>query len=296
MDRNALLLYLRDIRDLEVAKYRTRQLGWDKDNEYRILLKSLSDMKTMVVPDKKGLGKLMFWGIITAIATVIAIWIGIKCLSVTWWTIPLRIFMLILVAVLPEFLILAYFWEALSDYKLIKRMRTEAINNNSAELARVQENAENIEKVKDIRSRWNIVIEKRIKNIDEILQKEYSLNILPNQYRNIESIYYIYDYMSSSQASLEDTLMHEHMENGIQRILAKLDDLIATNRQIIFQNRILEASNQKMISQNEKMITSLRNSESNTALAAQYAGIAAGYSAANAYFSAANYLVSTSKR
>lgn len=296
MDRNALLLYLRDIRDLEVAKYRTRQLGWDKDNEYRILLKSLSDMKTMVVPDKKRLGKLMFWGIITAIATVIAIWIGIKCLSVTWWTIPLRIFMLILVAVLPEFLILAYFWEALSDYKLIKRMRTEAINNNSAELARVQENAENIEKVKDIRSRWNIVIEKRIKNIDEILQKEYSLNILPNQYRNIESIYYIYDYMSSSQASLEDTLMHEHMENGIQRILAKLDDLIATNRQIIFQNRILEASNQKMISQNEKMITSLRNSESNTALAAQYAGIAAGYSAANAYFSAANYLVSTSKR
>lgn len=296
MDRNALLLYLRDIRDLEVAKYRTRQLGWDKDNEYRILLKSLGDMKTMVVPDKKGLGKLIFWGIITAISIVIVIWFTIKCLNVTWWDTLLRITAPILILGFPEFLILAYFWEALSDYKRIKRMRTEAINNNSAELARVQENAENIEMVKDVRSRWNVVIEKRIKNIDEILQKEYSLNILPNQYRNIESIYYIYDYMSSSQASLEDTLMHEHMENGIQRILAKLDDLIATNRQIIFQNRILEASNQKMISQNEKMITSLRNSESNTALAAQYAGIAAGYSAANAYFSAANYLVSTSKR
>lgn len=296
MDRNALLLYLRDIRDLEVAKYRTRQLGWDKDNEYRILLKSLGDMKTMVVPDKKGLGKLIFWGIITAISIVIVIWFTIKCLNVTWWDTLVRITAPILILGFPEFIILAYFWEALSDYKRIKRMRTEAINNNSAELARVQENAENIEMVKDVRSRWNVVIEKRIKNIDEILQKEYSLNILPNQYRNIESIYYIYDYMSSSRASLEDTLMHEHMENGIQRILAKLDDLIATNRQIIFQNRILEASNQKMISQNEKMITSLRNSESNTALAAQYAGIAAGYSAANAYFSAANYLVSTSKR
>lgn len=96
--------------------------------------------------------------------------------------------------------------------------------------------------------------------------------------------------MSSSQENLKDTLIHEHMENGIQRILKKLDYIIEQNQEIIFHNRILEADNEKIIKQNKGMLSTLKQTEINTEMAAQYAEISANYSKVNTFFSCANYL------
>jgi uncharacterized protein (UPF0305 family) len=120
------------------------------------------------------------------------------------------------------------------------------------------------------------------------------MNILPNPYRNLASVLYIYDYMSSSSATLEDTLIHEHMENGIQRLEAKLDIVIDRMGDMLYETRCMRAENrrniQTTIDQNNRMLESLQESNQNTADAAQYARLAANYSKANAYFSLANYL------
>lgn len=128
------------------------------------------------------------------------------------------------------------------------------------------------------------------KKVQNLLEKYYAINIIPSPYRNLASLYYIYEYMSSSQATLEDTLFHEHMENGIQRILARLDYIIAQNRQIIFQNRIMEANSQKIISNTKSMLGSLEKIEGDVSLASKYAQLSACYNEANAYFSLATYL------
>jgi hypothetical protein len=123
------------------------------------------------------------------------------------------------------------------------------------------------------------------------------MNILPSQYRNLPSIYYIYEYMSTSQASLEDTLIHEHMENGIQRIMDKLDVIIAQNEERILLERRIEAntretaeSTQRMLSKQQQMLESMERTEQNTLEAAQAARIAAQYGEINTFFSAATYL------
>lgn len=67
-------------------------------------------------------------------------------------------------------------------------------------------------------------LKEELEKVKTLLQEAYALNILASAYRNVVSVYYIYEYMSTSQASLEETLIHEHMENGIKRIESKLDD------------------------------------------------------------------------
>jgi ElaB/YqjD/DUF883 family membrane-anchored ribosome-binding protein len=138
--------------------------------------------------------------------------------------------------------------------------------------------------------------------VGTLLEKSYGLNIVPNQYRNLQSIYYIYDNMSTSQMSFDDTLFHEHMENGIQRILAKLDTIIAQNEEIIFQSRRIEANTReisentlKMLETAQKTLESQERTEQNTLEAAQNAQVAANYTEVNAFFSAASYLDSTRK-
>lgn len=49
-------------------------------------------------------------------------------------------------------------------------------------------------------------LEREKARLASLLEKNYDLNIIPIQYRNIASICYIYDYMSTSNVSLEEAL------------------------------------------------------------------------------------------
>ena len=124
--------------------------------------------------------------------------------------------------------------------------------------------------------------------VDSILTAYYSQNILPKQYRNIASLIYIYDYMSSSQESFSNALLHEHMEKGIQEILSRLDYIIQQNGYMIFNQHRIEAQNQNIISQNRSMLETLERTERNAVEANQYAQL--NYSKTTAFFAAATYL------
>lgn len=78
------------------------------------------------------------------------------------------------------------------------------------------------------------------------LQDAYNANIIPIQFRNIEGVYYLYDYLSTSNESLTSALMQ---------------------------------ANQAIFEQNQQILETAQNIENNTAVAAQYAKISAVNSA-----------------
>lgn len=140
-------------------------------------------------------------------------------------------------------------------------------------------------------------LKEELEKVKTLLQEAYALNILASAYRNVVSVYYIYEYMSTSQASLEETLIHEHMENGIKRIESKLDMIIEQNEELIFSMRQVEANTERTVEQTKEMLSVLQKNlesqqrtEQSTLEATQYAAISANYSKTTAFFAMADYL------
>ena len=132
------------------------------------------------------------------------------------------------------------------------------------------------------------------KKANELLGELYDMNILAAPYRDLVHVAYIYEYMSTSQASLEDTLLHEHMEDGFNRMERKLDELIvAVNRNTAEICR-LRAENNAAQRRRDKadraLLESLQRNEANTAEAARYARLNADHSNTLAFFATVNYL------
>lgn len=132
--------------------------------------------------------------------------------------------------------------------------------------------------------------------INSLLKSLYDMNILPSQYRTISALHYIYEYMSTSQATFEDTLMHEHMENGIQRLESKMDQIIDRLEDVLYETRMLRGDvqelarqNDRIIQQNQNMICHLQEIQTNSKDAAMYAELGLNYSKVNTFFSGANY-------
>jgi len=100
------------------------------------------------------------------------------------------------------------------------------------------------------------------------LQQAYSLNIIPAPYRNIQSIYYLYEYLSTSNESLTSALTHADLES----IKQKLDKMISLQGTMIIQQA---QANRALFEQNQRILEAARNIENNSAVAAQYSQISA---------------------
>ncbi len=287
MNRDAFLIYLKDLRDLEFAKNaitKTYNREKDKFNDRARQLNQTNYHKLDDLGDPV-IG-LIASIIICAICTLIAVKIRIS-------------FFGILIKILCAIFGLTCF---ASIFYCLFLMARSANNNRHVRAHNREEDAIAAEHQKElsvVRNLWNsqsTSLQKQLNKVDSLLKNGYSLNIIPAPYRNLASMYYIYDYMSTSQASFEDTLMHEHMENGIQRILSRLDTIIAQNEQIIFQNRQLEAQNRQMIERTDRMLASLQRTEQNTLEGKQYAQINAQHTQTIAFFKEMEFWDNYSKR
>jgi hypothetical protein len=299
MNRDVLLVYLKNIRDLEVAGY---QLRLDKNRteakyrcEISALNKKISEETTSNYRNKPDvpIGQFIFSGFLLSFALLVFIGLRHDINRYPFETLfcyLVSISSLVLAAVLFPW---SYFEE-----------KEKSNDHNEAEKKRLEQCAALVPQQKQtIQTKLNALstytngCTAELRNIGNLLQNAYSLNILPSQHRNLASVYYIYDYMSTSQASLRDTLLHEHMENGIQRILNRLDAIMAQNEQHILLERRMEAhsretaeSTQRMLSKQQQILESMERTEQNTLEAAQAARIAAQYGEINTFFSAATYL------
>lgn len=139
--------------------------------------------------------------------------------------------------------------------------------------------------------------ENDIERAQNILSKLYSANLIPSQYRGIESVYYICDYFNSSSESLSNILFHLDLD----QIKAKFEMVFENQRQIIINQAVLIAQNDDIIRQNEECLRSLDEFSKNTSRqladiegavssTANWAQIAANNAEACAWIAAADYL------
>ena len=294
MQRKALLLYLRELRDLEFANWKLDRMV---ELEHATVEKEYGELNYMEYRNEPvefngwtGGRKFGFWAsLIMSLLYPILLFSGMimgeKAAFDSFFQ-GICIFGFFIFGGIA----IAIYISVDNDKRENEEERKSAEEFNFTEMARHTINKEKAEKVK---SDWEArcqFFDEEYKKVNALLKANYDLNIIPSQYRNIASIYYIYDYMSTSNASLEETLIHEHMENGIQRIVERLDYVINLNYEIVIQNRRIEATNQQILQTNKEMLKQLENIEEQAYIATQYAELSANYSEATAYFSLANYL------
>lgn len=120
-----------------------------------------------------------------------------------------------------------------------------------------------------------------------LLQKLYKVNIIPQSFRNdIYAIFYLHNFVTTSNLSLETALLHYNLEE----IKAKLDTIIQQQQEIIINQAITIAQNRTLCEQNQKQLEKLSNIEDNSYYAAQYAEIGARNAEAAAWIGLANYI------
>lgn len=110
---------------------------------------------------------------------------------------------------------------------------------------------------------------------EQLLKKAYAADIIPLQFRNIEGVYYLYDYLSTSKQSLSEALMQANLE----AIKQKLDQMIKLQSVQIIQQAQANARLGRIMEFSEATMN-------NSAVAAQYAQIAAVNSAVTAKLAA----------
>lgn len=109
------------------------------------------------------------------------------------------------------------------------------------------------------------------KEVYALLQKAYDANIIPQQFRNIEGVYYLYDYLSTLNQSLSEALMQANLE----AIKSKLDNMIKLQSAQIIQQAQTNAKLDNIQAQNQRLQELSEATKNNTAVAAKYAQIAA---------------------
>ena len=159
---------------------------------------------------------------------------------------------------------------------LLDISHTEEINRKNDENAErdyatavQREQDENAEKARLIEIRPTYV--NGLEKAQYLCKKAYSMDIIPAQFRNIYAIYYLYDYLSTSQSSLESAMLHL----DLNEIKQKLNQIIEQQQQIILQQAQILANNDTMIQQTDELIQQAIKTEQNTRYAALYAEVAA---------------------
>lgn len=283
LNRNSLVLYLRDIRDLEIAKRKIKYLyNQDKQHHQRIynqltIPRKIEEPVVKVFSaEEKMFPLLMVTFLLCALIWSIGTgnWIGALLFGG-----GTAFFFMMLIAMSSE--------EEDRKKKLL-----EVRKKNQNELNRVNSSVQK-KKAQKIQDSWQNrerFWRSEYSKVESLLQSYYSMNILPSQFRNLAAVYYLEDYLSTSQESLRDALLQRTITDGIEQILKKLDAVIDSIEFEAMQTRILAAQNQEIIQHNSKALRSLQNIEDNSADAAYYAGLASNYARANAFFSLATYL------
>lgn len=293
MDRKAELINLRDIRDLEVAKiYINRRRSQDWWNVYQPQINELSVGNFKEIRPLKNAKKSieeMSVGLIAGAVIIIV--------AVLWFAYGEASFLPLILGCIGGGLIWFFqdgYFDTIKEAKeeeADKAWNEQAEKYNSSERARIESNRNQIVQLLQKQKEQDRFWENELSKVDELLSSACGVNIVPKPYRNnLAAIQYIYDYMSTSQVSLEHVLLATKIEEGIQRIEAKLDILISQQEEIIFQMHRQEAQNRQMMDQNEQMLASLHRTEANTHEVAQYAQLSACYNKTCAFFAIANYL------
>ena len=329
MNREATILYLREVVDLEVAKRRLSQLY---HNEQAVYKQKRSDLISSKVPEQvdekipfpkepsrnnkysvsaENMSFLLF---VMFAFYLILMFIGIKFVidfsESTYTDTQGAIYLLkigtvcFIIFFLITILLIIYkrkkakiqYYSDLKEHEarckkiplLVEERKTY---NKNVVLPALEKKKQKIEEADQEWNQRSDYLRSEYSKVSSLLDSYYAMNFIPNQYRyKLSSVYYIFDWMSSTQDTLRDTLIQTKIEDGIRRIEGRLDQIVGHLEDIIYETRCVGKNVQSLICQNNSMLRHLQESSRNTAEAAQYAELASNYSKASAYFGLANYL------
>ena len=129
-------------------------------------------------------------------------------------------------------------------------------------------------------------LKNEIHKVEALLTDAYSINIIPSKFRNIYAAYFLYDFISTSTASLNEALLHCDLDT----IQQKFDEVIQQQEAMIMELAYQNALNEKIVRQNEQILGHAIQTENNAALAAQYTKIAANNTGVVAAIQISEYL------
>ena len=161
----------------------------------------------------------------------------------------------------------------------------------------IREIKHNLEQKRQVRTRvyQELLGMNELQRVTLLLADAYRNPILVPTYRNLASVYYIYEKMSQSQESLGDILMREHMENGIEKLEEKLDRVLTGTEDTILWMRRRESREKKAVERTMQMLQGLKKaleSQPRTKQSileiSQYAGICETYRRTNDFFAEGN--------
>ncbi len=132
-----------------------------------------------------------------------------------------------------------------------------------------REGFEKNQKERIIKSMSLPTLKKSLEKQKKLLDDAYSINIIPSMFRNIYAIHYIYEFITTSNESLSNVLMHYNLETVKQ----KLDNILEKQSVIITQNAFKISQNNALLAQNQQMLNRLASIEANTEIAAEYGRI-----------------------
>lgn len=108
-----------------------------------------------------------------------------------------------------------------------------------------------------------------LKELDTVLAQNYSINIIPSQFRNVEGVCYLYDYLSTSRESFQSALINFNMN----RLNINMQNMIRMQGEMLIQQYVTNARLADVKNQNSAMLSRLSSIEQNTELAAKYAAM-----------------------
>lgn len=260
-NHDVLVNYLNNVRILEFAK---NKLTNEKNNlENRInnlghkreIPKRLTDFETPLC----CIGLMAF---IFIVALVIKILINSGDWLFSWlgFIQPVLTFALWGAAIITIFCLIWIIYDESKDQK-------RYVNEVNFEKERIKSESYEKEKLSDILS----AIMKDLNQTETLLHKAYDINLIPKKYRNIYAAYFLYDYISTSNANLNEALFN----CALDEISKKLDTIIEQQQEIIMELARSNAFNEQIVRQNEETLKHAIAAENNTALAAQYSQVAA---------------------
>lgn len=263
MNRQSQLLYLQNIRDIEVALYCLKNKHQEEEEDYRIRLDELQTVFYLDPPTKvdnsEHIGRVIIAGIIS-LALLAAAYLlftspmrtnyaGITTHGVRFFSWVFLIVFLIAAAITIGFI--AIYIQEHREYKIKTK---DMILHNNQERKKAEENSVKISELKRNWDKRNAWYKEEMGKLNHLREEFYDMNIIPLPFRNISAICYIHDYMATSRESLTTALFGRHIEDGILRIEAKLDAVVSSLQTLIYETRCQRQQSECIIEQNNRML------------------------------------------
>lgn len=115
----------------------------------------------------------------------------------------------------------------------------------------------------------NEKLNQELGELNKILAQSYAIHLIPGQFRNVEGVCYLYEYLSTSRESFQSALINFNMN----RLNRNMQHMIQRQGEMLIQQYITNTRLSDMKNQNKAMLSKLCSIEQNTELAAKYAAM-----------------------